>query len=380
MQATAARRVVSAIFFMCGTFIGLWASRIPDIKAATGLDESGFGLLLLVMACGAFTAFPFTGNWVDRVGAAPVTKFLAVATALSFLAVGLAPNLTLLTVALFLAGLSFGGLDVSMNGWGAEVETSLGRPIMSSFHGLYSLGAGLAAAVGGFAIEFGATVPQHFGLWAAMSMPCLLWFYRQPWPKMDAGKKPKERAPLIALPKGALILVGLMALVAALGEGAITDWAALYQIEDLGYPESIAPTAFTVFSIAMVIMRLSGDKVIARYGSVPVARASGIVALLGCLLLISGLSIWVVWAGCFIMGLGYAVLFPLAMSRAASDPHMSTGAALASVATLGYGAFLMGPPLLGFIGDLLSLRASFGTVALLTFALPFLAGALKVRH
>ncbi|MDN3720871.1 MFS transporter [Roseibium salinum] len=143
--------------------------------------------------------------------------------------------------------------------------------------------------------------------------------------------------------------------------------------------ESIAPTAFTVFSIAMVIMRLAGDRVIARYGPVPVARMSGVVALLGCLLLVSGYSLWVVWAGCFVMGLGYAVLFPLAMSRAASDPHMSKGAALAAVATLGYGAFLFGPPLLGFIGDAFSLRASFGAVAVLTLTLPFLAGALKVR-
>ena len=379
MQAIAARRVVSAIFFMCGTFIGLWASRIPDIKAATGLNESGFGLLLLVMAFGAFTAFPFTGYWVDRLGAAPVAKFLAAATVFSFLLVGIAPNTTLLTIALFLAGFSFGGLDVSMNGWGAEVETRLGRPVMSSFHGLYSLGAGMAAAAGGFAIEFDLTVPEHFGYWTLLSAPFLIWFYRQAWPRVQGGHGEKSKAPLFAMPKGALVLVGLIALVAALGEGAVTDWAALYQIVDLGYAESIAPTAFTVFSIAMVIMRLAGDKIIARFGPVPVARLSGVVAFLGCLLLVSGLNIWAVWAGCFVMGLGYAVLFPLAMSRAAGDPHMSKGAALASVATLGYGAFLLGPPLLGFIGDLVSLRASFGMVALLTLTLPFLAAALRVK-
>ncbi|MCV0426541.1 MAG: MFS transporter [Roseibium sp.] len=379
MQAIAARRVVSAIFFMCGTFIGLWASRIPDIKAATGLNESGFGLLLLVMACGAFTAFPFTGAWVDRLGAAPVAKFLAVATVISFLLVGIALNIPVLTIALFLAGLSFGGLDVSMNGWGAEVEAGLGRPVMSSFHGLYSLGAGLAAAAGGFAIEIGLTVSEHFSYWTLLSAPFLVWFYRQAWPRADTEAKNRRKAPLFAMPKGALVFVGLMALVAALGEGAVTDWAALYQIADLGYADSIAPTAFTVFSVAMVIMRLAGDQVIARFGPVPVARMSGVVALLGCLLFVSGVNIWAVWAGCFIMGLGYAVIFPLAMSRAAGDPHMSKGVALASVATLGYGAFLLGPPLLGFIGDFLSLRASFAVVALLTLALPFLAGALRVK-
>ncbi|WP_165814670.1 MFS transporter [Labrenzia sp. 011] len=379
MQAIAARRVVSAIFFMCGSAIGLWASRIPDVKSATGLDEGGFGLLLLVMASGAFVSFPFTGVLVDRLGAAPASKIFSVGIVISFTTIGFAPTTSLLAGAMFFSGFCIGALDVSINGWGAEVEKSLGRPVMSSFHGLFSLGAGASAAVGGLAIEAGYTLPWHFSLWAVVTVPFLVWFCLQPWPKEESTGGAGGKAPLFALPKGGLILVGLIALAAALGEGAITDWAALYQIDDLGYAESVAPTAFTVFSIAMVVMRLAGDRVIARFGPVPVARLSGVVAFLGCLLLISGINIWVVWTGCFIMGLGYAVLFPLAMSRAASDPHMSKGSALAAVATLGYGAFLLGPPLLGFLGDALSLRASFGAVALLTLGLPFLAGALRVN-
>jgi len=364
---------------MCGTFIGMWASRIPQIKDFTGLDESGFGILLLVMACGALVAFPLTGMLIDRMGAAPMTKLLAAANVATFVLIGIAPNVPVLTIALFLAGFSFGALDICMNGWGAEVEKAIGRPIMSSYHGLYSLGGGAAAQAGGFAIEAGMSVAMHFTLWGVLVAPFLIWFWRQPWPQPEQATSGGSKAPLFALPKGALVLVGLMALVAALGEGAVTDWAALYQIDDLGYSVAIAPTAFTVFSVAMVIMRLSGDRIIARYGPVPVARVSGVVAFAGGLLLVTGWNIWAVWAGCFVMGLGYAVLFPLAMSRAASDPHMSRGAALAAVATLGYGAFLLGPPILGFIGDLLSLRASFVTVAVLTMAIPFLAGALKVR-
>lgn len=379
MPAIAARRVVSAVFFMCGTFIGLWASRIPDIKTATGLSEGGFGILLLVMAVGALLAFPLAGALMDRKGSASVTKMTAIATIVAFALIGLAPSTPILTVTLFMGGFAFGALDVSMNGWGAEVEKRLERPIMSSFHGLFSLGAGVAAAAGGVAIKLGLSVTQHFCLWSALAIPILVWTLRQPWSHTGTGVRNEGKSPFFAIPKGALFLAGLIALVAALGEGAMTDWAALYQIYDLGYSEAIAPTAFTVFSVAMVIMRLAGDRVIALYGPVAVARASGLVASLGCLLLVSGLNIWTVWAGSFVMGLGYAVLFPLAMSRAASDPHMSTGQALAAVATLGYGAFLFGPPLLGFIGDLFSLRMSFGTVAFLTLAIPLLAGSLKVK-
>ncbi len=379
-QAIAARRVVSAIFFLCGSYIGLWASRIPDIKMATGLSEGGFGILLLILASGAFVSFPFTGMLIDRFGAALMSKTLVTMTVVSFALVGLAPTTPLLAVALFCSGVSFGALDVSMNGWGAEVEKVRGRPIMSSLHGLFSLGAGTAAAAGAGAIEVELSVAQHFSFWCVVAFPFLIWFWRQPWPRMDNAPQDGSKAPLFALPKGPLILVGLMALAAALGEGAVTDWAALYQIQDLEFSESIAPTAFTVFSIAMVLMRLFGDTVIARFGPVKVARLSGIVAFSGCLLLVSGISVWAVWAGCFVMGLGYAVLFPLAMSRAASDPHMSKGTALAAVVTLGYGAFLLGPPLLGFIGEISSLRVSFGVVALLTLTVPFLAGALRVKE
>ncbi|MEL7528166.1 MAG: MFS transporter [Pseudomonadota bacterium] len=379
MQAIAARRVVSAVFFMCGTFIGLWASRIPDIKMATGLSEGWFGVLLLVLALGAFAAFPIAGAFIDKKGPASVTKASAVATVVTFTLVGLSPSVALLAVALFLAGFAFGSLDVSMNGWGAEVETVLAKPVMSSFHGLFSLGAGAAAAAGGLAIQLELSVARHFCLWAVISIPVLLWSLRQSWPQQSNPDDGGGKAPLFAIPRGALLLAGLIALIAALGEAAVTDWAALYQITDLRYEEAIAPTAFTVFSIAMVIMRLAGDRVIARFGPVPVARVSGLIAFLGGLLLVSGWNIATVWAGCFIMGIGYAVLFPLAMSRAAADRQISKGQALASVATLGYGAFLFGPPILGFIGQVFSLGVSFAVVAVLTLVIPFLAGSLKVE-
>ena len=184
---------------------------------------------------------------------------------------------------------------------------------------------------------------------------------------------------MFAVPKGALLFVGLMALIAALGEGAITDWAALYQIQELGFDSSTAAIGFSVFSVAMVVMRLAGDKIIARFGPVKVARVSGVAAAVGTGLVVLGGSIWVVWVGCVIMGLGNAVIFPLAMSRAAADPNMSKGRALASVATLGYGAFLFGPPVLGFIGDALSLRMSFALVAMLAILISVMSGSLKVE-
>ncbi|MTH96480.1 MFS transporter [Roseibium sp. RKSG952] len=377
MQAVHARRAVAAIFFMMGTFLGVWASRIPDIKQRLDLDEAGFGLILLVMAIGAFVSFPIAGHLIDRRGAAMVTKACSFALLAFFVLLGFGATLWFMVPVVLMTGFFIGALDVAMNGWGAEVEKELGRPVMSSYHGLYSLGAGVGAGAGALAIWFGFSVPQHFAGWGAIVgvLPILAllvpWSF-EPEPKQTGGK-----APLLAIPTGALLYVGLIALVAALGEGAITDWAALYQITELGYETSVSAVAFSVFSAAMVVMRLLGDRIIARFGAVEVARASGCAAVIGGLLLVSGLSVWIVWLGCAIMGLGYATLFPLAMSRAAADTTRSRGAALAAVATLGYGAFLFGPPVLGFIGDAFSLRTSFLLVAILSLLIPVLAGFMR---
>lgn len=381
MNAVRARRAVGAVFFLLGTAIGLWASRIPDIKLAHQLNEAEFGLVLLAMASGAVISFPVAGRLVDRIGAAKVSKALAAFLLISIASLVFAPNLVVFVPLMFVAGWGIGALDVSMNGWGAEVEQALGKPVMSSFHGLFSLGAGAGAATGAAALWADLTVREHFSLWAVVMAVPVIYAISVPWTKAarpadDHGAK----APFLVLPKGPLALVGIMALVAALGEGAITDWAALYQIQELGFESSEAAIGFAVFSVAMVVMRFAGDRVIARFGAVPVARLSGLAAAIGTFLLVAGSELWMVWVGCAIMGIGNAVIFPLAMSRAASDPDMSPGRALAAVAMLGYGAFLLGPPVLGFIGEVVSLRAAFALVGVLALLITFLAGALKVEN
>ena len=378
MSVRRARLAVAYVFFMLGSLVGVWASRIPDIKIILGVDESGFGLILLCMALGAFSSFPFSGPLIDRWGAVLVAKISAVFILVIFVGLTFGTSVAFMIPIAYLNGFGMGALDVSMNGWGAEVEQELGKPVMSSYHGLYSLGAGVGAGGGAIALWLGLSVPVHFYLWSAISSVPLVWALMTPWTSKLAEPS-GQKAPMFAVPKGALLFVGLMALIAALGEGAITDWAALYQIQELGFDSSTAAIGFSVFSVAMVVMRLAGDKIIARFGPVKVARVSGVAAAVGTGLVVLGGSIWVVWVGCVIMGLGNAVIFPLAMSRAAADPNMSKGRALASVATLGYGAFLFGPPVLGFIGDALSLRMSFALVAMLAILISVMSGSLKVE-
>lgn len=378
MSVRRARLAVAYVFFMLGSLVGAWASRIPDIKVILDVDESGFGLILLCMAFGAFSSFPISGPLIDRWGAATVAKISSICILFIFIGLTFGTSVAVMVPIAYLNGFAMGALDVSMNGWGAEVEQELGRPVMSSYHGLYSLGAGAGAAGGALALWLEFAVPLHFYVWTVVVLPVLIWALMTPWQSKTADAA-GQKAPMFAIPKGALLFVGLMALIAALGEGAVTDWAAIYQIQELGFDSSTAAIGFSLFSVAMVIMRLAGDQIIARFGPVKVARASGIAAAVGTSLVVLGGSVWVVWVGCVIMGFGNAVIFPLAMSRAAADPNLSRGRALASVATLGYGAFLFGPPVLGFIGHALSLRMSFALVAVLAILITVMAGNLKVE-
>ena len=378
MSAVKARYAVAAIFFMLGAITGAWATRIPDFKLLLGLNDAEFGLVLLIIAIGAFVSFPFAGRWVDHYGTAPSTRVMATATMVMFVLLPFGTNLWIIAPIGFFLGFSFGALDVAMNGWGADVESALGRAVMSSYHALFSLGAAIGAGAGALALKLDLSIAAHFWGWTALLVVPVVAAFRVPWTPVFRPK-PEQPAPFLAVPRGALLFVGIMALIAALGEGSVTDWAALYQIQELDFASAQAAIAYSVFSVSMVIMRFLADHLIARYGPVAVARVSGLAACLGTVLFVWGPSIWVIWVGAAIMGLGNASIFPLAMSRASADREMSQGTALAAVATLGYGAFLMGPPLIGFIGETFSLRFAFAGIAVLALLITMLAGSLRVE-
>ena len=196
-----------------------------------------------------------------------------------------------------------------------------------------------------------------------------------PWQDLPPGAQ--KKAPLFALPKGPLVAVGIMALCASMGEGAMTDWSAIFLIAVGGVTEAKAALGYAVFSAAMVAMRLMGDRLVGRFGMVGVARASGAVAFIGTLVAVFVPGFIPTLVGFALMGLGYATIFPLAFSRAANDPHIGPGAGIASVATLGYGGILLGPPIIGFIADATSLSTAFLVLSALALAIVVLGGALR---
>lgn len=366
---------VAAMFVLNGALFGIWASRIPTVAERHELSSGNLGLLLLLMAAGAIVAFPFSGRWSDKYGAVTVTKLLAVLYALSLLLIAMSPGYWSLAVALFLFGATHGGMDVSMNTWAGEAEKCIARPVMSSFHAMWSLGAGLGAGTGFLAAHAELSIGVHFAVAACFVALITLYMAHIEW--TSDTRAPTQKTPFFVFPKGPLLAVGVFAFCASLGEGGMADWSALFLIETTGASEANAALGYAAYSLAMVAMRLMGDRATQKFGPVTTARGAGTVAALGVLCAVGFGTFAMSLFGFVLMGIGYAVVIPLAFSRAANDPHMAPGAAIASVSTLGYGGILLGPPLIGFMAEASSIRSAFSVLAVLAVLIVVLAQAVR---
>ncbi len=370
-------RAVAAMFLLNGALFGIWASRIPAVSATHELDPGSLGLLLLCLAGGAITAFPVAGWAADRHGAATVTRKIAVIYVFALVALALAPGVLSLAALLFFFGATHGAMDVTMNAWAAEVERSGGKPIMSSFHAIFSVGAGVGAATGYVAASNGVGVFAHFAVASAcISVPTLL-IAAISWQSQASDQK--SGGPVFALPKGPLLVVGVIAFCASIGEGAMVDWSAVFLVLVTEADEAQAALGYTVFSVTMVCARLAGDRAVAALGPARAARLSGGAAIAGSLTAVIGGSYVAALIGFGLMGLGYAVIMPLAFSRAANDPSVDAGAGVARVATLGYGGMLLGPPIIGFIAEATSLRIAFSLLSALACLIVLLSGSLASK-
>ena len=367
---------VAAIFFLNGALFGAWASRIPTVKQDLGLNEATLGMLLLLLAAGAITSFPIAGFASDNFGAQRTTKALAVMNIVALLVISLISNIWLLVPALFLFGTTHGGIDVAMNTWGAQLEKMRERPTMSGLHAMWSIGTGVGAGSGALALAFNLGIVVHFFSFSLILGAAALWLADTPWPGFKNMHQTQKK--FFAVPKGALAFVGLIAFCSAMSEGAIADWSAVYLVQILTASAANAPVGYAAFSITMVLTRLSGDRIISGLGYKRTAQLSGLIATVGAVTVIFAPHVLVAWLGFALMGIGYATIFPMVFSRAANDPEMTPGAAMAATATFGYGGLLLGPPIIGFIAQASTLQWSFGLLAILPMAIFTLAPAMKI--
>ncbi|MFJ2786332.1 MULTISPECIES: MFS transporter [unclassified Streptomyces] len=371
-----ARFAVAAVFCVHGAVTGSFATRIPWIQEHAGVSAGQLGLALAFPALGASVAMPLAGSVSHRFGARPALRGLLALWTLALILPSLSPNIWGLCGALFVYGATAGMSDVAMNALGVETENRLGRSIMSSLHGMWSVGALIGSAAGTVAAHLGGDARIHH-LIAALVLTALGLVFCQG--VLDVRSTPEEEAPpRFSLPPKSALVIGAVGFCAVFAEGASLDWSAVYLRDELGGSAGLAAASTTAFALMMAVARLAGDRVVDRFGAVRTVRVGGAAATLGGVMVVVAPHAAVAMAGFGLIGLGVAVVVPLAFAAAGrSGPNPSQ--AIAGVATITYTSGLIAPSAIGGIANATSLVFSFGLVTLLSLGLVLGAGVLRTE-
>jgi MFS family permease len=381
-NAAAAARLRSAhvatgvVFAVHGAANGTFATRIPWIRDRLGLSAAALGLALLMPALGALLAMPITGVVVHRFNGRTVTRVLLAAFCVTLAGPPLAPSLPVLCLALVVFGAAAGMADIAMNTQGSLIEASCGRSVMSGLHGMWSVGAIAGSAGGVLAAHAGLDARIHLGAMAIILLVVSQAAGRRLLEAAPAAADAQHPAPALAWPARPVLLIGLVGFCAVFAEGATGDWCAVYLRDVVGSSPATAAAAYTGFACAMAAARLTGDRIVGRFGPVGTVRVGGATATAGAVLVVVSRTPLLAIPGFALIGLGIAVVVPLAFAAGGrAVPHAGQG--IAAVATIAYGAGLAAPGAVGAIAQASSLPAAFVVVAVLSTLFALGAGALR---
>ncbi|WP_411576903.1 MFS transporter [Streptomyces sp. SCSIO ZS0520] len=393
------RTALTVFFALDGFVFAGWVVRIPAIKEQTGASVSALGLALLGVSAGAVLTMTLTGRLCARYGSHRVTAACGVLLPLSVALPPLTHSALALGLVLLLFGAAYGGINVAMNSAAVDLVRALGRPVMPSFHAAFSLG-GMAGAGLGSLVAGELTPTRHLSALAAagllitaLAAPSLRPSEPPGPPPADAQPRPAtapERTTTAPAPRGGLpsgrarstpkdrsvrgvvLVLGLVALCTAYGEGALADWSALHLEQDLGAHPGVAAAGFSCFALAMTLGRLSGRALLERFGPTRTVVGGGALASAGMFLGALAPSTAAVFAGFAVTGLGLANIFPVAVERAGA---LAGPSGVATASTLGYGGMLLGPPAIGFMAGWFSLPVALTSVAALAALAAVIAAA-----
>ena len=360
----AASFAVFAVFFLSGFNFASWASRLPAVRDGLELSAGSMGLLLLVGSVGSLVALPLSGTIIEHLGARRTVLYSALlnASGLALAAVGVAlGSVVLAGFGLVVYGVGTGVWDAAMNVEGAVVEQRVGRTVMPRYHAGFSLGTVAAAGVAAVAAWLHVPVVVHLPVVLALSMVAVVWSVRLFLTDHeaqvvvehheDAGSgQGRARRAFAAWLEPRTLLLGLVVLAAALTEGSANDWVSLAVVDGFETPHAVGAVALGIFLASMTGMRWFGTALLDRYGRVVVLRLCAVLALVGLTLFGLAPSMWLALVGIVAWGAGAALGFPVGMSAAADDP-LRAAARVSVVSTIGYSAFLAGPPLLGLLAE-----------------------------
>jgi MFS family permease len=371
------RIAVALIYFSMGLCFSSWASRIPDIKTALGLNDAAFGSILFALPAGQFLMMPFSGKLVTRFGSHRVLLFAFPLYTLCLANVSLVSAGWQLAVALFLFGIAGNLCNISINTQGIAAESLYGKPIMSSFHGGWSL-AGFTGALIGLLMMNLKVVPT----WHFVTVILLVWILfgiNHPYLIRKSRDEYKDipKRKFISKPNGVLLQLGIIGFCSMASEGAMFDWSGVYFKDVVKSPASLVVLGYTSFMIMMASGRFVADHIITKIGRKKLLQISGVLISTG--LFISVLFPYLVPCtfAFMLVGIGVSSIVPTVYSTAGKQDKVPAGIALATVSSVSFLGFLMGPPLIGYISHISGLRYSFALIGIFGIGISIFVSRIK---
>jgi MFS family permease len=354
----ALRIAVGAMFFLAGLSFSSWTSRIATIQQTMGLSDAALGAVLFALPVGLMCSLPFSGWVITKIGSRRLLISALLVYAVALVTLGLARNPFQLIICLICFGFSSNAVNISVNTQAVATEELYQRPIMAFFHGLWSLAGFAGAGIGWVMVANDIAPLYHFLLTMVIIFIGVLLAAR--YLKND---KVANAGPVFAMPDSSLIKLGVIAFCSMICEGAMFDWSVIYFKKVVLAPITLVGLGFTTFMLTMALGRFVADKFAHRYGLKRTLQISGTLTATGLLIAVAFPYIYTAMAGFLLVGVGVSSVVPMVFSAAGKSKTMQPGVALAAVSTIGFLGFLVGPPIIGFIAGLASLRVSFILIA-----------------
>ena len=366
---------VRSQFFAAGALFATWGVQVPTVKAHYGLSEQTLALAMLAAGVGSIAGLTQAGRVIGRLGPRTVGLGAGLAAAASIGLLLATPLYAVLLALMFIFGLASSLFDVSINVAASELERQAARPLMSGFHGLFSLGGMAGASLGGAVHTQGLAAPQRLLLAAVACGALTVWGCL----RLHAGRDGASGSHGMVLPRGVLGLIGVLAALGLLCEGAIYDWSVLYMRESLQADTAMAALAYAAFSGAMAATRFGGDWVRARVSSVRLVQLCGGLSAVGMALTLASGQPVLALLGFALIGLALGNVVPVLFSAAARVPGVAPADGIAAEAALGYFGMMAGPPMIGVVAEWHSLSAGLALVMVFG-AILSLAARRALRH
>jgi MFS family permease len=358
------RLAVATWFFLQGLVFASWASRIPTIQQQLGLSEKTLGLMLLALPLGQLPSLPFSGWLIHKYGSRRTGVVGAVLYSACLVGLGWAQQPWQLACLLVVFGCTSNLMNIAVNTQAVGVEALYDKPIMGAFHGMWSLAGFVGAAVGTLMIGWGVLPGQHFLLilgvillGVVLSAGSLL------PPAAEAGADQDQ--PVFVLPDRTLFGLGVLAFCALICEGAMFDWSGVYFRKVVQADKAWVGAGYTGFMSTMALGRFGSDWLTARLGARRVVQLSGLLTATGLMVAVLFPTLWPALLGFMLVGFGTSAVVPLVFSAAGRSGAMTPGMALAAVSTIGFMGFLIGPPIIGLVAEVTSLRISYSLIAVM---------------